>query len=182
MATTGRRPRRSFVASASAATVGLLASGHAKAADVPRSHRRVVTGTTSSGKSTVMTDGPVPSGGIWSKPKAGYSSELWIVPKTPGSLTDERDPVESGTLPDWPPLGGVIARIITWEPGFAFRMHRSATIDFIFVVSGHIELLLDEKSVVVGPGDTVVQRGTHHGWRVVGDEPCTFAAVLVSAS
>lgn len=185
MPTIGSEPRRSFLALGSAAALGSFGEARPAlaAAEGSRTHRRVVTGTTGSGKSTVVSDGPVPSEANFSDPKVGNTSDdLWVLQKVPVDLADQRDPVVGYSRQAWPPPGGVIARIITWGPGFAFRMHRSATIDFIFVVSGRIELLLDEKSVILGPGDSAVQRGTNHGWRVVGDEPCTFAAVLVSAT
>ena len=61
-------------------------------------------------------------------------------------------------------------------------MHHSDTIDIVFVISGQVELILDEESTVLRSGDTVVQRGTNHGWRVAGSEPCTFAGVLIDAA
>ena len=72
--------------------------------------------------------------------------------------------------------------MITWEPGLSYPIHRTATIDFIFIVSGQLELILEEGSTVLNPGDCVIQRGTNHGWRVVGGEPCTFTAVMLSAT
>jgi naringenin degradation protein FdeH len=72
--------------------------------------------------------------------------------------------------------------IFTWQPGFSFPMHRTATVDFVIVVSGRLELLLESGSTIVGRGDCVVQRGTRHGWRVVGNEPCTVAAIAVGAN
>lgn len=69
--------------------------------------------------------------------------------------------------------------MFTWEPGSGFDMRQTPTIDFLVVVSGRMELLVEEGSAKLGPGDCVVQRGTRHAWRVVGDEPCTFAAVFL---
>ena len=60
-------------------------------------------------------------------------------------------------------------------------MHQTDTLDFLFVISGQIELILEEGSTVLESGDCLVQRGTNHAWRVVGDESCTFAVVLLSA-
>jgi hypothetical protein len=45
------------------------------------------------------------------------------------------------------------------EPGSGFDMHQTPTIDFLVVVSGRMELLMDEGSAKLGPGDCVVQRG-----------------------
>ncbi len=99
----------------------------------------------------------------------------------PVNLLDQSDPRVDYSMQSWPPLGGVIARTSTWEPGYSYRMHRSDTVDFVFVISGQLELILEDDSTVLVPGDSVVQRGTNHAWRVVGDEPCTFTAVLLSA-
>ena len=72
--------------------------------------------------------------------------------------------------------------MFTWEPGSGFTVHQTPTIDFLVVVSGRIELLMEEWSTQLAPGDCLVQRGTRHAWRVLGDEPCTFAAVFLPAA
>ena len=49
------------------------------------------------------------------------------------------------------------------------------------VLSGHLELSLpDQAPVVLGPGEAVVQRGTHHRWRPVGDEAVEWAALMLA--
>lgn len=68
-----------------------------------------------------------------------------------------------------------------WQPGAGYEMHRTPTLDFVIIVSGRLELLLDNGTVQLGPGDCLVRCGTLHGWRVIGSEPCTFAGVMVSA-
>ena len=56
--------------------------------------------------------------------------------------------------------------------------HTTATIDVDVVLSGRLELSLpDTPPVVLGPGEAVVQRGTHHKWRPVGDEPVEWVAL-----
>jgi mannose-6-phosphate isomerase-like protein (cupin superfamily) len=174
--------RRSFLGAVSAAVLGVFADGTAaQPAERQRPHRRVVTGVNAAGKSIVVSDGPVPPEGAWASTGAD-GADLWLLNRVPVDLSDANDPIAGYRGQEWPPAGGAIARIGTWPPGFAYRMHRSATIDFVFIISGRLELLLDDGSVTVGVGDCVVQRGTNHGWRVVGDEPCTFAAVLLAAT
>ncbi len=52
-------------------------------------------------------------------------------------------------------------------------MHRTDSIDFVYVVSGRVIMVLDDdKTVDLEAGDTVIQNGTRHGWRVPYDEPC----------
>ena len=149
---------------------------------IPAPGRRVVTGVNASGKSVVVSDGSVPKDATWSESGTGSGGDLWIVNRVPIDLTDQSDPLVGYTLQSWPSPSGVIARMITWEAGFMFPMHRSDTIDFIFIISGQLELILEEGTTVLRSGETVVQRGTNHAWRVVGNEPCTFAAVLIDAS
>lgn len=144
--------------------------------------RRVVTGVNEAGKSVIVSDGFVPKGASFSEAGVGSGGDLWIVSRVPAELTDQNDSLVGYVLKEWPAPGEVIARMVTWLPGFEFPMHYSDTIDILFVISGQIELLLDEGSTVLRTGDTVVQRGTNHGWRVVGSEPCTFAGVLVDAA
>lgn len=39
--------------------------------------------------------------------------------------------------------------------------HRTQTIDYVLVLDGPVELVLDEGSVIMKPGDCVIQRGTN---------------------
>jgi len=129
----------------------------------------------------IVSDGPVPDAASYSTPGQARGSDLWMEKAIPANLLDQSDPMADYSMQSWPPLGGVIARILTWEPGYSYPMHRSDTIDFLFVISGEIELILEDGSTVLESGDCAVQRGTNHAWRVVGDQPCTFVAVLLSA-
>ena len=174
--------RRGFLGIVSAGVFALLGgAGAGEAAQLQRPLRRVVTGVNAVGKSVVSSDGPIPAEGVWSTPAGADGADLWLLNQVPVDLSDARDPIAGYKGQEWPPPGGVIARIVRWPPGFAIKLHRSATIDFCFVISGRLELLLEEGSATVGPGDCVVQRGTLHGWRVVGDETCVAVAVLVAA-
>jgi mannose-6-phosphate isomerase-like protein (cupin superfamily) len=61
-------------------------------------------------------------------------------------------------------------------------MHTTDTVDFEYVLSGSIDLELDNgETVHLTPGDTVVQNGTRHAWRNRGSEPCQLVVVLVGA-
>ena len=177
-----RIERRSFVRALSAALLGTFADRvSAEPAQGQRAHRRVVTGVNAAGKSIVVSDGPVPPEAAWAS-NGGNGADLWLLDRVPVELLDTRDPMVGYKGRQWPPAGGVIVRVGTWPPGFAHQMHRSATMDFVFVISGRLELLLDDGSVTLGPGDSVIQRGTPHGWRVVGDQPCSWAVVLLAAT
>ena len=143
--------------------------------------RRVVTGVDSSGKSVIASDGPVPVPARFGKAGEASGCDLWVEKKVPVDLLDDKDPLDDYSAQAWPPPGGVIIRTLTWEPGFSYPMHRSDTTDILFVISGQLELVLEDGATILEPGDCLVQRGTNHAWRVVGNEPCTFAGVLLSA-
>lgn len=64
------------------------------------------------------------------------------------------------------------------DPG----MHRSATTDMLFVVSGRCVLELDDGSTThIGTGDIVIQSGTMHRWHNPHDDPCRIIGALVGA-
>ena len=64
------------------------------------------------------------------------------------------------------------------EPGF----HRTDTTDFRVLLSGNMALELDDGAeVLLSPGDVLVENGTRHRWRVVGDVPATLASFLIGA-
>ena len=76
---------------------------------------------------------------------------------------------------------GTIFRIVRYEPGVAPRNHRTETIDYAVVISGEIDMRLDEGVVRLRGGDVLVQQATLHDWVNNGKEPCVIAFVLVPA-
>lgn len=60
-------------------------------------------------------------------------------------------------------------------------MHRTKSIDYAVIVSGEIDMQLDDTEVHLKAGDVLVQRGTIHGWVNRGTEPCVVAFVLIGA-
>ena len=174
--------RREFMALAGGfAALSMVGSPGPLQGEASQPFRRVVTGIDPSGQSMIVSDGQVPDAACFSSPGQAAGCDLWMERAVPVDLDDHSDPMADYSMQSWPPPGGVIVRTLTWEPGYSYPMHRSDTVDFISVITGQLELVLENGSTVLTTGDTVVQRGTNHAWRVVGDEPCTFVAVLLSA-
>jgi quercetin dioxygenase-like cupin family protein len=72
---------------------------------------------------------------------------------------------------------------LDFKPGVAYRMHRTDSIDYIVVMSGEIDMELDEgHSVHLKAGDVMVQRGTIHNWVNNGNETCVMAVILIHAN
>jgi uncharacterized cupin superfamily protein len=59
--------------------------------------------------------------------------------------------------------------------------HRTRTVDYVVVLSGEIDLMLDEQVVRLKAGDTIVQQATNHAWLNRGKERCRLLFVLMDA-
>jgi hypothetical protein len=58
--------------------------------------------------------------------------------------------------------------------------HATATIDVDIVIDGTVEMFLpDLPPVTLRPGDLLVQRGTSHLWRVIGDHSLRMVTMMV---
>jgi hypothetical protein len=128
--------------------------------------RRVVTGDVD-GRSRVIVDGPAR--------EVGAIDEIWVSsPDAPLGV----DPTEWDITLE-PPAGGVRFRVASIPPNSP-RFHVTNTLDYLYVLDGDVTLELDDGSVLLHPGDCVVQRETNHSWRNDNDFPIRLVAVMVS--
>jgi quercetin dioxygenase-like cupin family protein len=74
-----------------------------------------------------------------------------------------------------------INRPAEFAPGVAPRVHRTDSIDYAVVMSGEIDMELDNSVVHLKAGDVLVQRGTIHNWVNRGTAPCVIAFILIDA-
>lgn len=78
---------------------------------------------------------------------------------------------------------GIAAGIARWMvvelgPGSETPMHHTDTLDLQTVLSGGVELVLDDGAHPLEQGDLVVLTGVDHAWRA-GSEGCLLTAVLI---
>jgi quercetin dioxygenase-like cupin family protein len=76
---------------------------------------------------------------------------------------------------------GTVFRVVEFARGVAPRVHRTDSVDYAVVMSGEIDMELDDTVVHLKAGDVLVQRGTIHNWVNHGSEPCVIAFVLIVA-
>ena len=142
--------------------------------------RRVVTGHDRNGRAVLRSDDRfetqlIPSG------DAAFAL-LWTTETVPADNNDETDGRlrDAGLTLD----GGSVLRIVDMMPGGASPTHRTNSIDYGIVLSGEVELELDDGVLtLLGPGDVVVQRGTIHLWRNRSTtNVCRIAFVLTEAA
>jgi len=60
-------------------------------------------------------------------------------------------------------------------------MHRTRSLDYAVVLSGEIDMMLDDSIVHVRAGDVIVQQATNHAWVNRGTEPCRMLFVLMDS-
>jgi quercetin dioxygenase-like cupin family protein len=142
--------------------------------------RRVVTGHDAGGVAKVLLDDAV------TKVKHGRSgvlTHLWNTKATPADIRVGEaidDPGDEVHVTAPPPDGSRFV-IIDYPPGNSGTMHRTETIDYVIVLSGEIDMDMDDSSVHLTAGDVLVQRGTNHAWMNRGTETARVAFVLVDA-
>lgn len=140
--------------------------------------RRVVTGHDANGHAKVEID-EIAKNVISNRPGAS-SCVVWSTKGFPVDNDGFTDPTtgEFKTTVD----NGSVFRIVHYAPGVSPRNHRTDSIDYAVVISGAIEMELDDGVVAkLKAGDVLVQRGTIHNWVNRGPEPCIVAFVLISA-
>jgi Cupin domain len=166
--------------------------------------RLVVTGHRE-GRSVFVSDDKIDSVEV---PGAGYQFAYWSAnepAKYPGPGENPRAPEH------FPPVGGTrfLTMVFTPQVGATTAtvqreeasssgklgsdlagamepdnpgMHTTDSTDFAIVTSGQIGLELDDGAeLILSAGDAIVQNGTRHRWRVVGDEAATLIFVLTGA-
>jgi quercetin dioxygenase-like cupin family protein len=139
--------------------------------------RRVVTGHDASGRAVVKID-EVAKNLVSSRPGA-TAGVVWTTEGFPVDNTGEEDAGlrKTGTTLD----NGTVFRILELAPGVSPRNHRTDSIDYAVVMSGEVDMELDDTTVHLKAGDVLVQRGTIHNWVNRGTEPCVIAFVLIAA-
>jgi quercetin dioxygenase-like cupin family protein len=143
--------------------------------------RRVVTGHDANNVAKVLIDAPATNS---RNPPSGLTTTLmWCTDAMPcdmpvGEKVEDMGARKLGTPP--PPNGTRFA-VIDFPPGCPPSMHRTETIDYVIVVSGEIDMDMDDSTVKLKAGDVVIQRGTNHAWANRGKETARIAVVLVDA-
>jgi mannose-6-phosphate isomerase-like protein (cupin superfamily) len=181
------------------AVFGASISSAAVADDV----RRVVTGLDERNYAVVLFDSRIP---IKQDSPVIASTNFWITDSTPPSLTKQEtanrpigvSPPDNGTkfrLVEFAPLSPeieaklppeMIMKGVSHAPekGIPVKhpmMHRTRSLDYAVILSGEIDMMLDDTSVHLKQGDVIVQQATNHGWVNHGTQPCRILVVLMDS-
>jgi quercetin dioxygenase-like cupin family protein len=143
--------------------------------------RRVITGHDGNNVAKVILEGPAAN---TKRPRDGVSSTLmWCSDQMPTDIAVGANVEDMGAriLGTAPPANGSRFIVMEFAPGIASEMHRTETIDYIVMLSGEIEMDMDDSTVKLRAGDIMVQRGTNHAWVNRSTAPARLAIVLLDA-
>ena len=140
--------------------------------------RRVVTGHDKNGRAVVSIDESVKN--VAQARPGAEAAAIWT---SEGFPVDNDGSADASTRKVGTTLAnGTVFRVVSFGPGVSPRNHRTDSIDYAVVMSGAIEMELDDGAVVnLKAGDVLVQRGTIHNWVNRGPEACMIAFVLIAA-
>jgi len=167
--------------------------------------RRVVTGLDANNKAVVQFDGRLP---LEQGPFGITSLNLWLTDSYPAGFSFAGDPSKK-PIGISPPDNGTKLRVVEFPPldaatqakmdpqllqkavgekapkrGLAVThplMHRTRSVDYAVVLSGEIDMVLDDSVTHLKPGDVIVQQATNHAWVNRGTQPCRILFVLMDA-
>jgi quercetin dioxygenase-like cupin family protein len=143
--------------------------------------RRIVTGHDEHGKAIVLIDGEATN--ARKSPSGNTSTLMWCSDQMPAGIAIGEGIEDMGArvIGTPPPVNGTRFTVNDILPGGDAVMHRTETVDYVIVMSGEIEMDLDDSSVKLSAGDVMVQRGTNHAWVNRSGKPARVAFVLVDA-
>jgi len=188
------------------AAAGLVAAGYAvgQQQSAPSTVHRVVTTIDKDGRSVALIDDALPLKSMRSPNPAG---DVWVTQAYPADFdwAKDRGKIEVKLQP---PKNGTIFRIVDFVPmtdkieklpmdtmmkvagpdapkrGLPPKhpmMHRTRTIDYAIIMSGEIDMMMDDSVVHLRAGDVVVQQATNHAWINRGTVPCRVAFILMDS-
>ena len=170
--------------------------------------RRVVTGPDFFGKAIIQYDSEVSLKSLRSPNPAG---EMWVTDKSlpDFNFKDDRAQTKVGLVPpeggtifrivDFPPTPAAVSNMDinsmmkvagdhAPKKGLPPRhpmMHRTRThnrsLDYAIIMSGEIDMLMDEGEVHLKAGDVFVQQAINHAWVNRGTAPCRLAFILMDS-
>jgi quercetin dioxygenase-like cupin family protein len=141
------------------------------------SGRLLITGVDESGRSCAARDEPVTPQGDAGRGGLRYSV-LYAAPSQPSISTGGGRAADLLDLVV--PPGALRWTMIEHAPGAEFSMHHTDTVDFDVVLSGSVDLILDDGAHPLAVGDSAVVTGVDHAWRA-GPQGCRLAVMTIGA-
>lgn len=153
--------------------------------------RRVVAHTGPDDLSRIQFDGLTPHIHSMIEFPTMQWTDIWAT----GTAADADHQQDAGDVVDvFPKVGETRCRLVSilpdpceirgWDKtkGPHPLMHKTPTVDIVYMISGEVTCILDDGEVALRPGDCYVQRSTNHAWSNRTDKPALFLGLLVGSS
>ena len=179
----------------------VVAASNGAASDI----RRVVTAIDANNKAVVLFDSRLP---LDPGPFGIVARNLWLTDSYPAGFSFTDDP-STRPIGISPPDNGTKFRVVEFPPldratetkmppemlqktigeraptrGLPVThplMHRTRSLDYAVILSGEIDMMLDDSVVHLKAGDVIVQQATNHAWVNRGTQPCRILFLLMDA-
>jgi len=139
--------------------------------------RSLVAGTDDAGRSCIIRDVPIEHRDVHAE-WPSFRNDVYALretppPPPPPARSNHHDP---GIAP-----GHADFLVVQMPANVEHAMYHTDTLNFHTILSGSVELVLDDGSHALERGDSLVLPGIDHGWRT-GPEGLTMAVLLLGAA
>jgi quercetin dioxygenase-like cupin family protein len=142
--------------------------------------RRIITGHTLDKRAVVVMDAI--AGAVRSRGQSS-STTIWCAASVPAKVEAMGLSTDGASLhqESGAPRNGLRFMTMDLGPGYVGKMHRTNTLDLVLCLEGVVKMLLTDSTVILKPGDTLIQQSTEHAWTNPGSQHARLAIFLVDA-
>jgi len=153
--------------------------------------RRLVTAVNADGRSYFAEDSRAPRLTVIAGHPSFVATDVWRTTQTPVQNAGPADDGLGEPVGIEAPAEGSLFRIVEFPPDSQFgdgadlkalMHHRTASLDYVIVLSGEIWAVLDADERLMSPGDVVIQRGTAHSWSNRSAAPALVAFIMIGGT
>ncbi len=170
------------------AALASIAPSAAAAADAStpgaawRPLRRVVVSDAPDGHARVLADGAPQNAFVLNGTRI---TRLWEQPGLPATVPLAVDAGATAGNAYRAGFAGTSFYLAELPPGTdtaAIPLHRNDTLDYMAILAGEVDLVLEDRSIPLRTGDTLVLGGSKHSWANRGAASCLLLFVVVTAA
>jgi hypothetical protein len=158
------------------------APASAGSASAWRALRRVVVSETPDGKPLVIADG-APANAF--ELNGTRITRLWEAGDVPVALPLAADAGATAGNGYRPGFAGTSFYVAELPPGSGpsrIPLHRNDTLDYMAILAGEVDLVLEDRAIPLRTGDTLVLGGANHTWANRGTTGCLLLFVVVTGA
>lgn len=139
--------------------------------------RRLITAEGGDGKTVIIGDGPSPNARVLNGSKI---TRLWETSQMPAPLGVTRDEGAAAGNAYREGFAGTSLYVADLPAGIKIDMHKQDSLDYIAVLTGEVDVVLDKGPVRLHQGDVLIQAGNLHGWSNPTTKPSRIMVVVLT--